>query len=133
MREFKFKNNVPKHNLELKIADMIFKINPMATKVSKACEKFVIVNDVLMNSVNTLTTAEDNEENREKLAKLNGDGCKICSEFIDSVLGAGSYESLFAERTLDLEENMELVTFILESLTEYYQDIKNERITDKAS
>lgn len=126
MREFKFKELPQNHDLEVKIAGIVFKFNPMSVKVSKACEKFVIVNETLMNSIDTLKTAEDNEENRKKLAKLNTDGCKICLEFIDSVLGLGSYESLFAERNFDLEESMGLVTFLLESIREYCQDIKNE-------
>lgn len=121
MKKFEFKKEKTNPDLEIEIGGEVFRFNPLAAKVARACEKFAVTNGVLQNNLKNITT-EDNEA----YGKLNLDGCKICADAIEDILGEGSYVRVFGDRTPDFGEHMNVTAFIFENISEYSRKIVNE-------
>ncbi|MBS6374709.1 MAG: hypothetical protein KH431_08920 [Erysipelotrichaceae bacterium] len=120
MSKFEFKNQEKPELLKLQINGRNYSFNPLSLSVKRASEKFLKGQKVLMR--------QSKKENlkQEEISDIVYKCCDLVRETIDLILGNGAYEKIFGGRTMDFEENQELVTFIFQEIASF---TKNKNLT----
>ena len=114
MSKFEFKNQEKPELLKLQINGRNYSFNPLSLSVKRASEKFLKGQKVLMR------------QSQEEISDIVYKCCDLVRETIDLILGNGAYEKIFGGRTMDFEENQELVTFIFQEIASF---TKNKNLT----
>ena len=101
-RKFEFRDNT----LKLDIAGNIFEIDVTAPETVQQIQKFVI----------------EAQERAAVLAKRKDfseavkEAIQFCLDIIDSILGAGAAEKIFAGRKVNLYDCLDVINFIVEEI-----------------
>lgn len=119
MKEFKFKAQKVEE-LILKIDGKEYTFNPLTYNTKKAMEKYVIMNQTLVNK------SKKPNNSKEDLDKIIMDACDLARETVNKILGAKAYDKIFNNRTVIFEEQQELLSYIFESITEFSRKIEHE-------
>lgn len=124
MSKFEFKKNEKPELLKLEINGKNYSFNPLSLSVKRASEKFLKGQKVLMR--------KSKKENlkQEEVSEIVYKSCDLVRETIDLILGTGVYEKIFGGRTMDFEENQELITFIFQEIASF---TKNKQLTMPAN
>ena len=101
-RRFEFRDNT----LKLDIAGNIFQIDATAPETVQQIQKFAV----------------EAQERATKLAKRDDffeamkEVIQFCLDTIDSILGAGAAEKIFAGRKINLYDCLDVINFIIEEI-----------------
>lgn len=101
-RRFEFRDNT----LKLDIAGNIFQIDTTAPETVQQIQKFAI----------------EAQERAAELAKRKDfseaikEAIQFCLDIIDSILGAGAAEKIFAGRKINLYDCLDVINFIVEEI-----------------
>lgn len=113
MSKFEFKNHGKPELLKLEINGRNYSFNPLSLSVKRASEKFLKGQKVLMRK------SKKEKLKQEEVSEIVYKSCDLVRETIDLILGSGAYEKIFGGRTMDLEENQELITFIFQEIASF--------------
>ena len=113
MSKFEFKNHEKPELLKLEINGRNYSFNPLSLSVKRASEKFLKGQKILMRK------SKKEKLKQEEVSEIVYKSCDLVRETIDLILGSGAYEKIFGGRTMDLEENQELITFIFQEIASF--------------
>lgn len=99
--------------LVVEIEGKKFSFNPLALNVAKASERFVKCQQPFVNKLKEKNIA------KKDLDQLVIKSCTLVRETVNSILGKGAYERIFANRTVNFEEHQNLMTYLFEEITEF--------------
>lgn len=98
--------------LQVDINDRVYTLNPYTLAVKKASEKFVKCQQPIINKIKQ-------HPSEEELDRIIVQSCSLVRETMNQILGKGSYEKIFAGRTLDFEEHQKLIEFLFNEIAEF--------------
>lgn len=113
MSKFEFKKHEKPELLKLEINGRNYSFNPLSLSVKRASEKFLKGQKILMRK------SKKEKLKQEEVSEIVYKSCDLVRETIDLILGPGAYEKIFGGRTMDLEENQELITFIFQEIASF--------------
>lgn len=99
--------------LTVEIEGKKFTFNPHTLTVTKASERFTKCQQPLINKMKAKGLTQ------KELDDMVIKSCTLVKETINSILGKGSYERIFAGRTVDFEEHHKLVIYVFEEITQF--------------
>lgn len=122
---FEFKKKEENY-LTLYIDGKKYRFAPLTLKVKRASDIFVQRAKPIGNKLNSKKLSQ------EELEKLSYKYCQLIADAINSILGKGSYDSIFGNRTLNAQEHDEVLTYIFEEIRNYQSNFsgKNEEHID---
>lgn len=98
--------------LQVEIANKQFSLNPYTLAVKKATEKFVKCQKPLIEKISK-------RPSEKELDRIIIQSCSLVRETINQILGKGSYERIFAGRTLDFNEHQKLIEFLFNEIADF--------------
>lgn len=99
--------------LTVEINGKRFSFNPYQLSVTKASERFTKCQQPLVNRIKSKNLT------KKDLEDIVLKSCSLVRETVNSILGKGSYEKIFAGRTVDFDEHQKLIIYLFEEITEY--------------
>lgn len=106
-RKFEFRANT----LELDIAGYIFEVDPTNPRLIQEMQTF---------SVEAQKKAEELSK-REDYAKALEEVIQFCLDTIDSILGTGAAEKIFAGRKINFFDCLDVINFVVSEVNEFRQ------------
>ena len=106
-RRFEFRTNT----LELDIAGHIFEVDPTNPRLIQEMQTF---------SVEAQKKAEELSK-REDYAKALEEVIQFCLDTIDSILGTGAAEKIFADRKINFFDCLDVIDFVVSEVNEFRQ------------
>lgn len=114
MNKFTFDKKEPKV-LKMEINGKIYKLYPYTLTVKKAAERFTKCQEPMVKALNK-------KMSQKELDKLVIQSCNLVRDTVNRMLGKGSYERIFAGRTVDFKEHQDLMTFIFNEITAFCKE-----------
>lgn len=99
--------------LTIEIEGKKFSFNPFSLAVPKASEKFTKCQPVLINKLKSKNLTQ------KDLSDIVIKSCILVKETVNSILGKGSHERIFAGRTVDFEEHQKLMIYLFDEITAF--------------
>lgn len=115
MKQFKLEERKAEL-LTLEIQGKTYSFNPKSLVVQTAVEKFNTCQQPLIKKL------EKGNMSKEELNKAAIQSCRLVQETVNKILGKNTYEKMFAKRSIDFEENQQLMIFIFQAITEFYHE-----------
>jgi len=106
-RKFEFKTNT----LELDIAGHIFEVDPTNPRLIQEIQTFAL---------EAQKKVEELSERRD-YAKALEEVIQFCIDAIDSILGTGAAEKIFAGRKINFFDCLDVINFIVSEVNEFRQ------------
>lgn len=108
--------------LEVEINGKVYKCNPYSLTVTKACEKFTTCQKPVVNRLNLLKSKYGNKIPQKELTDIVLKACNLVRDTMNQIFGKGSYERIFAGRTVDFYEHQKLIQFALDEITTFVKE-----------
>lgn len=109
---FKFSQQVVQP-LKLNIENQTYKCFPQSLVVKRGCENFTKKIHELQDKLKEKNISE------EDAISITFQICEVMADFINILLGQGSYEQIFANRNLNLEDHQELICYLMDEINEF--------------
>lgn len=111
--------------LTLEIDGKEYHFNPHTLGVKVASERFVKCQQPLVNTI------KNKKVTQKELESLVIKSCTLVKETVNSIIGKGTYEKIFAGRTVDFVEHQKLMSYLFEEIAAFSK--VNMDTTDKSN